>query len=307
MRIRLKRGKQEELLLKAKHNSNLPWKEIAKKLELNYNYLLNEIKNEETTLTFKRYKLLCKLAKENYNSFIELKLTNSWGQMKGGNNSKGNTKDITFPKKSKELAELCGIILGDGNLSEFKKGKKMRAYSLRIAGDSNKDREYLMFFVKPLIENLFKIKTWDYNSKRCKGLYINADGIKLVEFIKSIGIHSGNKIKNNQKIPDWILNNEQFLKFCIRGLFDTDGSVYRMSKQDPNLLRISIKSYIPNLYENILISLKKLKFNPHEVRNHHQICISKKKEIERFVNEVGFSNKKHLNRLEKFKHYSPMV
>ena len=45
-----------------------------------------------------------------------------------------NTKRISIPKKDEKLAEFIGIVLGDGNLNAYKKGKKVRTYMVRIAG-----------------------------------------------------------------------------------------------------------------------------------------------------------------------------
>ena len=70
---------------------------------------------------------------------IEQSKGKNWGQRKGGLMSKGSLKEIKIPKKSKELAELVGIILGDGNINYFKKGKKIGTYMLRISGDKRYD------------------------------------------------------------------------------------------------------------------------------------------------------------------------
>ena len=45
-----------------------------------------------------------------------------------------NTKQISIPKKDEKLAEFIGMVLGDGNLNAYKKGKKVRTYMVRIAG-----------------------------------------------------------------------------------------------------------------------------------------------------------------------------
>ena len=42
----------------------------------------------------------------------------------------------------------------------------------------------------------------------------------------SIGLKHGNKVKNQIGVPKIIKKNPQFLTPCIKGLFDTDGSVW---------------------------------------------------------------------------------
>ena len=51
----------------------------------------------------------------------------NWGQIKGGLNSRGSLKAIIRPDRCKELAELVGIILGDGSIYSYSKGKKNRS------------------------------------------------------------------------------------------------------------------------------------------------------------------------------------
>lgn len=41
---------------------------------------------------------------------------------------------------------------------------------------------------------------------------------------------NGSKIKQKVKVPDWIKNNSTYKKECLRGLFQTDGSIYKDRK-----------------------------------------------------------------------------
>ena len=64
MRIKLKKGKQKELILKAKGKGT--WKKLAQKLNINEKYLYYELKNEIRLMDKKLYKKLCALVKENF-------------------------------------------------------------------------------------------------------------------------------------------------------------------------------------------------------------------------------------------------
>ena len=108
----------------------------------------------------------------------------NWGQVKGGLNSSGNTKTIKTPHYSKKLAEVVGIILGDGNLHKYVKGKKVRCYSIRISGDKNKDLEYLSTYVTNLFFMLFGIKGHIYPSKSSNAVTLLFYSKKLVEFFE---------------------------------------------------------------------------------------------------------------------------
>jgi len=232
--------------------------------------------------------------------YIEESKGKNWGQRKGGLLSKGSLKTIYFPDKCKELAEFVGIILGDGNIYSYNKGNKIGVYSVRIAGDYNKDKEYHLNFIQPLCLKLFKInariRKHTINNER----FICLDSKELVNYLETIGLKSGDKIKNNVGIPDWIFDNVEFLRTCVRGLIDTDGSVFRMSQRDSNLIRIGFTSHTPRLLNDTRAAFVKLGFSPSKIIDNRNFFISRQGEIVRYIREIGFSNKKHKDRFKKF-------
>lgn len=68
----------------------------------------------------------------------------------------------------------------------------------------------------------------------------------------------GPKYKQNICIPNWIKENEKYSIACIRGLFETDGSIYN----DRNYKMVGFVTIIPDLANDVIEILKKLKFNP---------------------------------------------
>lgn len=297
MRVKLQKSKQSELILATKRRGHFSWTGLAKSLGV-ARTTLKDWEREKNLLPFKIFKKLDS-NKEYRKYLIEYKDEN-WGQCKGGKNTKGNMKDIDFPQKSERLAELCGILLGDGSIYSLRKNKKIGVYHIKIAGDSRNDIVYLKYFVRPLIENLFSIKVREYRAKNAHCHYIIADGLRLIQFLNFIGLNSGNKVKNNQGIPEWILKEKTYLRACIRGLFDTDGSIYRMSKRDKNLLRIAFKSYIPRLLKEVYDALILFDYHPTLMRKYNQLFISRQEEVKNYVAKIGFHNEKHLNRIRTF-------
>ena len=92
---------------------------------------------------------------------------------------KGNTKKINFTKDSEKLAEFYGIMLGDGNSNRVK-DYKIGTYVIRIVGDSKFDRDYLVNYVKPLVEGLFKIKAKIRKFKSKRAMSIEIDLIQML-------------------------------------------------------------------------------------------------------------------------------
>ena len=302
MRFKLIKGKQRELIEKYKKEENCTWNEIANKLGVKF-HVLWDLKYELNLISEDLFhKLDVGGVYEKY--ILEIK-EEGWGRSNGGiNSSGGNTKEIKIPKKNEKLAELIGIILGDGCITSYKR-YKVGTYQITIAGDSRKDREYLLNYVRKLAYSCFGVSYSVYYGKNENSMWLKFTGRKMVEFFNKCGIKDGNKISNNQGIPIWIKRNPNLLKPCLRGLVDTDGCIHRMSNKDFNLIRINFTSYCKKLYNDFFYSLISLNYNPHKVKN--RIYLSRQNEVKRFIDEIGFSNKKHINRFNSFKIRSPIV
>lgn len=303
MRIRLKKGKQREIINSLK--KDFTWKELSKKFNLSQDYIRNELRNEKVTLSQEFYNILCNELQNNFDEFIIEKLDDNWGRSKGGINSPKNTKLIEEPRDTEELAELMGIILGDGHVEELKKSKKIRCYSIIIAGNANKDMEYLSEFIPSLFKKVFNEGGTLHILKNTGEGYFKIYGKNLVDFIKRKGISPGNKKRNNQGIPPWIKENEQYLRRCIRGLIDTDGSVHYISKKNLSP-RIDYTSHIPNLLEDVRNGLVQLGFNPSKIIKNRHFFLSSRADINRYTREIGFSNQKNLNRLILIRNKMPL-
>lgn len=294
MRIKLKKGKQKELILKAKKDLN--WKEFASKIGLHEGYLKSSLRIERTLLEKETYHKLCSIAKINFNKHIEKELEENWGRSKGGINSPKNQKKIFIPKRNEMLAEIIGIILGDGHVEELIISKKIRCYSIIIAGNMKTDHHYMTKYIPTLFKEVFKEKGKISYAKNSAAGYFKIHGKELVQIIKNQGVQPGNKKANNQGIPEWIKGNVKFLKKCVRGLIDTDGSIHKISKNHKNL-RIDYTSHIPKLLEDVRLSLIKLGFKPSKTIKDRHIFLTGKESINNYLNIIGFGNKKNLNRV----------
>lgn len=217
--------------------------------------------------------------------------------------SSGNTKYVHFPKQSTELAEFVGILLGDGNINAYKKGKKVRTYHIKIAGDYKTDKGYHIEYIKPLCEKLFQINAREIRLIKQNERFIVMYGKRLIEFFREMGINPGDKIVNQSTIPEWVYKRKSYIRACLRGLIDTDGSVFRMSRKDPNLIRISFKNANRVLLDDAREAFTGLGFHPSKV-TWRTIFISRQSEIRKYLKEIGFSNDKHKARMQRF---SPVV
>lgn len=304
MRIKLLEGKQKELILKAKGNSS--WKEFAQSISQNKDYIAKDLKNEKILLSKNLYDQLCQCANKNFDKYIIKRYPDNWGGIKGGRNSPGSLINISIPDKNEKLAEFIGALLGDGNICHYKKGKKVGVYQIKIAGDYLLDKDYHTKYLKRLCKVLFKLDAKEIIMSEKHGRFLSLSSKKLVEFLIGEGFKAGDKIKNQVTIPSWIWNDRNCLRACVRGLIDTDGSIFQMSKRDSNLIRISFTNYNKRLLNDTRNAFIALGFSPTKLIQNKRFFVSKQSEIRKYLKEVGFSNKKHRDRSYKFFH-SPVV
>lgn len=300
MKVELKKWKQKELIYKIKTKKNIAWDGLAKSLKVSPGAL----KGWAMEKNLMPLHVLNKLDQENYyQKYILAIKTDNWGTVKGGLNSSGTLKSINIPHKNVDLAELVGIILGDGNIHCFKKGKKVATYMLRIAGHKTDDYEYLTKHVWNIIQKQFSIAP-KIDERKSKEMLIIVHSRQLVEYLIRIGLKPGDKIESQVGIPEWIKRNNTYLKACLRGLIDTDGCIYTLKPHYPNLFQLSFKNYNKKLMKDTREAFLRLGYPISKISMGKQLYLTQQKFIRKFYKEIGFSNAKHIKR---YNNHSPVV
>lgn len=151
--------------------------------------------------------------------------------------------------KSAELAELVGYLLGDGCISAYTDKDKQNAcyyVGLTLHKDEEGQQERgRKLFKETLGESLSIEEPEGQNIVHLK-LY----GKRFVDFFDSVGLESGDKVENQISVPGWIYNSRSFVKSCLRGLIDTDGSIYRRSED--GYIVVNFKNRSENLLDDFM-------------------------------------------------------
>lgn len=125
--------------------------------------------------------------------------------------------------RNKITSEFVGIMLGDGQM-----GRDLK--KVRICLNDIDEKEYFTYVRKRILKTLFKGITFTISKKkgdkgsvlRCK---IKAVHLSLLE----LGLIEGNKVVNQVEVPQWIKDDKamdlNITNGCVKGLFDTDGSI----------------------------------------------------------------------------------
>jgi len=320
-----KRGTQGAFILGVKSKLKVSWSELASKLALNPR-TLTDWSREKFHMSYKAASSMSKISNISIpNGYKILKWNNHLKSVssKGGKalvekqgsvsineshrkaqwrewwNEKGKFENsivqpLPFfkPLFSERLAEFIGIMMGDGGMSK---------HQICITLHHIDDMEYSKFLVKLIIE-LFKIRPSVYHSVKYSVKDIVISRSELVKYLHSLGLPIGNKVKQQFDIPDWIKINLKYQIACLRGLVDTDGSIYThkyyVNGKSYSYKKISFTTASAPLRNSVYEILKSLGFCP-RISHKVDVRLESQKDVKNYFVLVGSHNPKHLNRYAK--------
>lgn len=258
------------------------------------------------------FSLFNKEEKEYFNKNIFLKDKN-WGSKKGGKSTYSKHKeifekgrkigskvtkyhfDIRIPL-TKDIGELIGAFIGDGFTNKYG-----RIYVTQFTGDAKLDKDYIISILQPIIKNISK------NSNPIISQFENTMRMTVYskEFYdlltKRFSLTAGKKAYT-VTIPGEILESkdQKIVDYCIRGIFDTDGSIFldRRKAYNKPYVRIGLEMKSKELIKQVKKLLTERGINARETKNWDRIQINGIKECKKFVDRIGFSNKRHLDKIK---------
>ena len=226
-RVIIEKSALKKLIFSAKHDTDFTWHEFESKLDTNRGTLRNTYTKENRTISYQLFQELCNLAKipiSEQNSLIQGVRNKGWqyqymGTLGGRKRGEMLRYKITKPEISTKLAEFAGIIYGDGYLSP-------KIYTIQVSLDLNVDYNYSMY-ITSLVKDLFNINMRVYDLPLHGLRIVRINSKSLYEFLASQQFVNED---GKKRVPSWVLRNEDYLKAFIRGLVDTDGSMYFSSR-----------------------------------------------------------------------------
>lgn len=190
--------------------------------------------------------------------------------------------DVHTPTdRSERLAELFGILMGDGHVGHFQVmvtlGTKERQYA-----------RYVQRLMRDTFGGVPKITT---SSRGDRTVYLGSTA--ATQWLYSEGFVA-NKVGSQVDAPSWIFEKSGYMSSFLRGFFDTDGSVYS--------LRWGIQLSFTNRSLPLLHALHKmacgLGYKPSAVTG-FVFYITNREQVKRFFAEIKPANTKHCRRFEK--------
>lgn len=193
-------------------------------------------------------------------------------------------KEISEIIVDEKLAEIFGVLNGDGHLA-------IHNYEINVVM-SYLEKDYI-FRLKKLFENKFGISfilTRKGTAIKLRGYSKGLSNILSSEYRLPIGKKLG-----RLKIPKIVYQNDIFLSFYLRGLFDTDGSFYTRRNNEPVM---EISSADKRFLAEVKGALEKLGFKTAKGKN--RCFIYQKESIHDFFRIVKPANSKHLKKYQNY-------
>ncbi len=204
--------------------------------------------------------------------------------------------------ESEDLAELTGVLLGDGNISKDH-------YTISITLNQIEEPNYVNY-IKNLIKSTLKQEPSVVDLLNNKAIQLRIYNTGIIEGLLSKGLKSGNKVKNQVGVPLWIKKNHRFIIPCLKGLIDTDGSIYIARRE--NSIHINFKNNSKPLVEDFRDMCDTLQIRASKVHSgwthsrgkrfrHFKVSICAKEQAAKFIYIVN--PMKWNFRLKKFKNF----
>ena len=196
------------------------------------------------------------------------------------------------------MAELIGVTLGDGNIYNRK------SRYVEYTGDPIKDAYYFRCVLLQLVREVTGKNPRLF--VRDRGLRFRIFSKSFVEWLEGMGIPSG-KAKGMAKAPELIASDLKLMKRCVRGVHDTDGSVYFDMRQvyanpypriELHMKNIDLVSQVSAFFSDIGIVHC-------YVKTKNSIETAGMEALAEFLKKVGFSNIHHIDRIRQ--HYPELV
>lgn len=176
--------------------------------------------------------------------------------------------------RGSQTATLTGLILGDGNIHRFPRTEKL---TITLGTDKPK----LIDYAEKMVSGVFR-KT-PITSK-----IPNTNAVRITLYQKDISnriaVPTGKRRYSTMGIPAWILEKDEILIACLKGLYEAEASLcihlptctYNFSFHNRN----------QKLLSDVSSALARLGYHP-EIRS-YAIRLRKRNEVKLFKEQINF-------------------
>ncbi len=207
--------------------------------------------------------------------------------------------DATKPiiEITSELCELAGAIIGNGNL--WTDGSR---YRIEITGHPQLDKEYFNYLAQ-ISRRLFKKEPYPLRVHQ-RGLRWRLQSKVAYSFLVELGLPAGKGKAHKVMIPSIIIQKGwEYTKWTLRGIMDTDGTLFFSKKTyaNSNYPTIELRTCSTKLadqLENILLNQNFRARKRGNKKEGFHVALYGREMLRKWMVEIGFSNSRHANKVK---------
>ena len=204
---------------------------------------------------------------------------------------------------NKLLAYETGVHIGDGSLQIVKSG----THSVRFWGHGTKDWMFVSEILPSVIKELYNK---DVVARKCNDsnkCVLAVCSKAIATFKKNILNLPVGKKEQLKALPEFVKKNKSLLISCLRGIADTDFSLYYQKDGTPVItctmsnrnLIVDIANELNILGFNVKVKLDIKRMKKDKEHFEHKINLYGKKNLEKWIKIIGFSNPAYFRVLDK--------
>ena len=207
-------------------------------------------------------------------------------------------------KKDKELAELIGILLGDGTVGVYPSKKYSTHYELKITLDKLYEQEYIIYVYKLLKKVLNEEAILKHRKESgASDLFIFKK--EIVTLLIELGLKNSPKWKRAIIPKEFV--NKKLGKYVLRGYFDTDGTVALTNNNGTLYPRLEMKISPSPMQKQLqqILDYYDFKYGTYQIgKDKVRIQMNGKEQLLKWKKRIGFSNFKHQSKAEYYLNHS---
>ena len=201
-------------------------------------------------------------------------------------------KHIQYPSRSIDLAELLGILAGDGHID---------TYQITMTTSAKTDLRHAQY-TSDLFKKLFHVDAPIKFKNAKNACVVVVSSRAICDFLVRNGMIRGNKVKLQLSVPSWILSRRAYHLAFLRGLFDTDGCVYtdvhRVNSKTYTNIGMAFANRSLPLLEYFKRTLESIGAHPTQSTK-YRVFLRREREIQHYFEVIGSSNPKHVQKVER--------
>lgn len=178
--------------------------------------------------------------------------------------------------KNGDLAELIGVILGDGHIYKFPRTEELSIFS-------NSNNPGFIKRYADLVNSIFHKQPalTQHGEKNCTRIRIYQK-----EIASRLEMPYSPRGKLTITVPQWILKNKKYMIRYLRGLYEAEGS--HCIHLPTSTYKFFFSNKNQSMLDNVFMLLVKLGFHPHVSKGHYSVQLSRKDEVLRAIELLEF-------------------